>query len=163
VILIVLGTQKFQLNRLLKNIDELVGQGIIDEEVYAQRGYSNYVPKHYESIEFLNKDEFERKIAECSLVIAHSGVGTIISAIGRKKPVIVCPRLKKYKEHVDNHQVEIARTFQKRRLVLTYNDGDDLYALILKSKHYKFESYTTERERIINIISGYLGEEIKNV
>ena len=163
MIFIVLGTQKFQCNRLLKAIDHLIEQQLIDEQVFAQQGYSDYVPKHYRSVKFLNKEEFEEKIAECSLVIAHSGVGTILSAINHHKPVIAFPRLRKYKEHVDDHQLDIARAFHKKHLVLMCNEGDDLSKLIEQSKSYQFGTYTSQREKVIDIIKGYLREEIGNV
>ena len=44
MIFVVLGTQKFQCNRLLKTVDELVGNGTIKEEVFAQKGYIDYKP-----------------------------------------------------------------------------------------------------------------------
>ena len=48
MIFITTGSQKFQFNRLLQKIDELVAEGTIKDEVFAQIGYSDYVPKHYE-------------------------------------------------------------------------------------------------------------------
>lgn len=163
MVFICLGTQKFQCNRLLKEMDRLVEQGLIHEKVFAQRGYSDYVPMHYESIEFLSKDDFEDRVAECSMMISHSGVGTIISAINHHKPVVVFPRLKKYKEHVDNHQLEIAKAFHKKQLVLMYNEGDNLSELIERGKSFHFESYTSQREKVIELIKIYLREGIGNV
>lgn len=40
MIFIVLGTQKFQLNRLLQKMDEYIEQGLLQDEVYAQIGNS---------------------------------------------------------------------------------------------------------------------------
>lgn len=163
MIFIVLGTQKFPLNRLLMEVDRLVEGQFITEEVFAQRGHSDYVPKNYESVDFLNKEGFEEKIAASSLVIAHSGVGTILTSINHHKPIIVYPRLKKYKEHVDDHQLEIAQAFEKKNLVLMYHEGDDLIALIDKSKSFHYGTYTSSRERVIDLIRVYLREEIGNV
>lgn len=42
MIFITLGSQKFQFNRLLKALDDLVEEGAIQEEVFAQIGYSDY-------------------------------------------------------------------------------------------------------------------------
>ena len=163
MIFVVLGTQKFQCNRLLMEIDRLVEQKIITEEVFAQRGYSDYVPKYYDSVDFLKKEEFEEKMGQCSLLISHSGVGTILSAVNHKKPVIVCPRLKKYKEHVDDHQLEIAKAFEKKQLVLMYREEADLSELIEQSKSFSFGTYTSQREKVIETIKMYLREEIRDV
>lgn len=156
MIFVVLGTQKFQCNRLLKKIDELVGNGIIEEEVFAQKGYSDYKPEHYNTIDFLQKEEFESKIEECSLLITHSGVGTILAGINHRKPVIVFPRLKKYKEHVDDHQLEIAEAFQKKKLVLMCGEEDDMAKLIEMSRVTRFGKYVSHRDYMIGIINNYL-------
>lgn len=156
MIFVVLGTQKFQCNRLLKIVDELVGNGTIEEEVFAQKGYSDYEPEHYTTVDFLQKEEFENKIDECSLLITHSGVGTILSGINHSKPVIVFPRLKKYKEHVDDHQLDIARTFQKKGLVLMCGEEDDMAKLIETSRVTKFGKYVSHRDYMIGLIRNYI-------
>lgn len=163
MIFVVLGTQKFQCNRLLKKLDDLVGEGKINEEVFAQKGNSDYEPHHISYTKFLQKHEFESKIRECSLLITHSGVGTIISGVSYQKPVIVFPRLKKYKEHVDDHQLDIARAFQKKKLVLMCGEKDDLYEIIQISKIYKFSEYVSQQGRIIDEIRNYLREEVTYV
>lgn len=163
MIFVVLGTQKFQCNRLLRQIDELMEEGKITETVFAQRGHSDYEPVHFPYADFLPKEEFEKKIAACDILITHSGVGTILAGVNRHKPVIVFPRLKKYKEHVDNHQLDIARAFQKKKLVLMCDEYDKLDELISKSRDYEFSTYQSQRERMIELIETYLREEITHV
>lgn len=163
MIFVVLGTQKFQCNRLLKKIDELIQSGIIAEEVFAQKGHSDYVPQNYKSTDFLTVEEFAQRISESDLVITHSGVGTILSAVNCRKPVIVFPRLKKYKEHVDNHQMDIAKAFSKKKIVLMCGEDDELSEVIEKSKEFLYETYESQRENMLQIIRRYLREEILNV
>ena len=81
MIFVAVGTQKFQLNRLLREIDELVKRGEISEEVFAQTGYSEYEPRNYNYKPFLDRDEFVKAIVESNLLITHSGVGTIITGL----------------------------------------------------------------------------------
>lgn len=156
MIFITLGTQKFQLNRLLREMDRLCGSGKIVDEVFAQKGYSDYQPLHFECIDFIDKDEFDRKIMESRLVITHSGVGSIITAIQSRKPVIVYPRLSKYKEHVDDHQLEIAEAFKKKNYVLCCNDGDDLYELVNKALKHSFNVYDSSTENILKLVGSFL-------
>lgn len=163
MIFVVLGTQKFQCNRLLKEIDKLLENGVIKDEVFAQKGHSDYVPHYFQTTDFLTKEEFEERIDKCSLLITHSGVGTILSAMNHQKPIIVYPRLKKYKEHVDDHQLDIARAFSKKKLVLMCGEEDKLSELIEKSKQFLFEKYESQRETMLQIIRDYLREEISNV
>ena len=81
MIFVALGTQKFQLNRLLQKIDYLVEKNIITEPVFAQIGYSTYIPKNFEFTAFMEQKEFKEKIMKCDLLITHSGVGTILTGI----------------------------------------------------------------------------------
>ena len=103
MIFVILGTQKFQLNRLLKTLDQYVEKGLIKDRIVAQIGYSDYLPKRYEYVEFLNKEEFDAMIQKADVVISHSGVGSIISALNAKKPVIVYPRLAKFFQILDSY------------------------------------------------------------
>ena len=91
------GTQKFPFNRLIKQLDGYAAEEMLQgEEIFAQTGTCTYKPKHMNYTESLAKSDFEEKIKSCSLLITHSGVGTIISGVRAGKPVIVVPRLKKY-------------------------------------------------------------------
>lgn len=159
MIFIVLGTQKFQLNRLLQMMDEYVEQGLIEEEVYAQIGNSTYKPKHYAYQEFMDKKEFDAAIQRADVVIAHSGVGTIITTIHAGKPIVVFPRLAKYKEHVDDHQLDIARAFEKKKYVLCCYEGDNLLEKIKQCRNYAFAEYVSHRDHIMDIIKDFLGNK----
>lgn len=156
MIFVILGTQKFQLNRLLKEIDEMCSENLINEDVFAQIGNSDYKPTNYNFTQFLDKAEFDEMIAKSSVVITHSGVGSIITALKSKKPVVVFPRLSKYKEHVDDHQLEIAEAFEKKKYVLCYKEGDNLVSLVEQAREYTFEEYVSAKENIVNIIRNYV-------
>lgn len=159
MIFIALGTQKFQFNRLLKLVDKLVEEKKINDKVFAQIGYSDYKPRNYRFVEFLNKDDFEDNINMCNLLITHGGVGTIISGLNKDKSIIVVPRLAKYYEHVDDHQCEIAKAFSRKKLVLAYNEKEELDYLIKQSKIFKYEKYISNRKninlRVIEFIEKY--------
>lgn len=156
MIFVVLGTQKFPLNRLLKEIDDLVGSGKITEPVFAQIGWSDYIPQNFAFERFLEKSSFEEKIAECSMLITHSGVGTIVTGMRYGKPVVVFPRLKKYGEHVDDHQLEIAESFSELNYVLLCKEEDDLEDILKKCSTHKFDKFISKREKMITTITEYL-------
>jgi UDP-N-acetylglucosamine transferase subunit ALG13 len=158
MIFVVLGTQKFQLNRLLRQLDDYVSQGLIDDDIYAQIGNSTYLPKRYPYKQFMDKSEFDATIAKADVVIAHSGVGTIITAIHAGKPVIVYPRLSKYKEHVDDHQLDIAKAFEKKKYVLCCYEDDSLIEKIKKCREYHFDEYVSQQKQIVGIIKNFLKE-----
>lgn len=81
MIFITLGSQKFQFNRLLKAVDKLY----TNEEIMAQIGYSDYLPKNYKYKKFLDRDEFSYYMKKADIVITHGGTGAIMGALKRKK------------------------------------------------------------------------------
>ena len=156
MIFIALGTQKFQFNRLLKMIDQLISNGKIVESVFAQIGNSDYVPKNIQYTSFMSKFDFEKKIRECDVLITHSGVATIITGLKYEKKVIVVPRLAKYEEHIDNHQVQIAEAFSEQNYVITYTENDSLEELKEKAKHSEFAKYTSQRKQMVETIESFI-------
>jgi UDP-N-acetylglucosamine transferase subunit ALG13 len=156
MIFVILGTQKFQLNRLLKKLDKYVEEGKIKDDIVAQIGYSDYLPKRYKYVEFLDKKDFDTMIRKADIVIAHSGVGSIISALSADKPVVVFPRLAKYKEHIDDHQLDIAHAFSHKNYCLCCEENDDLLEKINQCREMQFDKYVSQRERIVGIITNYL-------
>lgn len=156
MIFIVLGTQKFQLNRLLRVMDEYAAYGKIKEKIIAQIGNSTYEPKNFEYTKFMDKKNFDEAVEKADIIVTHSGVGTIITALKADKPVVVYPRLKKYKEHVDDHQLDIARAFEKKNYVICCYEKDNLLSKIEEAHKTKLEKYVSEREKLVNIIDSYI-------
>ena len=64
--------------------------------------------------EKISAEEVNEIIEKCDLLITHGGVGNILSAIKRGKPVIAAARLKKFKEHTNDHQKQIIGEFTKQ-------------------------------------------------
>lgn len=156
MIFVTLGSQKFQFNRLLKKLDELCEQGLIHEEVFAQTGASDYEPKYYGFQKFLNRDEFQNYMNQCSIVIAHGGTGAIITAVKLGKKVIAVPRLARYDEHVDDHQIQLIQQFDGMNLIMPCYDVDVLEEKLQQVKSCIFEKYESNTNVIINDIKKYL-------
>lgn len=157
MIFVAVGTRKFQLNRLLSEIDALVEKGLIKEKVFAQTGYSDYRPKNYDYIDFMPKLEFDDRIRNCDLLITHGGVGIILTALKNEKPIIVFPRLSKYGEHIDDHQLEITEAFVELNYVLQVTNCNTLLKTINVAKKHIFNTYVSNRNSVIEYISGFLG------
>jgi len=156
LIFVTLGSQKFQFNRLLIEIDKLVESGSIDEEVFAQIGYSDYKPKNYKFKEFLNRDEFAEIMDKCDKVITHGGTGAIIGAVKRGKKVIAVPRLKKFEEHVDDHQLQIIDEFEKMGFISAVKDIENLQVTISNIDIIKVKKYVSNTDKIIKSISEFI-------
>lgn len=156
MIFITLGSQKFQFNRLLKEIDKLIENKIITDDVFAQIGYSDYRPLNYKYEKFLDRVAFARLQAESDMVITHGGTGAIIGAVKNGKKVIACPRLSKYDEHVDDHQIQIIQEFEKLNIIEACYDIEDLENSIIQIREKSFNHYESNTQSIINSIDDFI-------
>lgn len=158
MIFITLGSQKFQFNRLLEKIDKLIEEGIITEQVFAQMGASDYHPLHYKACDFLDSDDFKKKIEEADMVITHGGSGAIMGAVKRGKKVIAVPRLAKYNEHVDDHQLQLIKEFEELGIIIACYDTKELGEIYQKTNTVKLKEYHTNTDRMIESIEEFLND-----
>ena len=126
MILVLLGTQNNSFHRLLEEIEKNIDAGNITDKVVVQAGFTKYKSNKMEIFDMIPQDELEKLIKEANLVITHGGVGSIMSAVKQGKKVIAVPRLKKYGEHVNDHQLEIIETFKKQGIIIGINDVTEL-------------------------------------
>ena len=159
MIFVCLGSREYQFNRLLKKIDELIIEGIIKEEVFAQVGQSDYVPVKYQYIQFLNPNEFQANINKARIVISHGGTGALINALKKRKKVIGVPRLSKFKEHTDDHQLQIIEVLvQSDYIVSDVTDNlDKLKYYLLNDTLIPVKLYISTGN-ILNTIERYINE-----
>ena len=149
-IFITLGSQKFQFNRLLKAVDA--------EDVFAQIGYSDYLPKNYNFKKFLDRDEFSAEMDKAEIVITHGGTGAIIGAVKKCKKVIAVPRRAKYGEHVDDHQLQLIKQFDELNLICSCRDMNKLGKALEIVQQTKYNNYESNTFNIINSIENYIKE-----
>lgn len=156
-IFITLGSQKFQFNRLLKAVDGLCANGMISEKkVFAQIGYSDYLPKYYVYKNFLDRDEFAIEMGKADIVITHGGTGAIIGAVKQGKKVIAVPRRAKYGEHVDDHQLQLVEQFKELNLICECNDVEKIGKALETVKTTTYEKYVSNTKMIIDSIEQYI-------
>lgn len=156
MILITVGSQKFQFNRLLQEIDRLIDKKIIEEEVFAQIGVSDYIPKNYKYKDFMAQDEFNKKISDCSLLITHAGTGVIVNALKKEKKVIAIPRLAKYGEHVDDHQIQLINEFKELNFIEPAYEIDQIEQALKNIKKNKYNKYISNTDKIIESIEEFI-------
>lgn len=156
MIFVTLGSQKFPFDRLLKKIDELIETGVITEPVFAQTGHSTYVPEHYETQAFMDRDAFAEKMAQADTVITHAGTGAIIGAVKNGKKVIAVPRLARYGEHVDDHQNQIVEQFTEMDLLEPCYGVEELPAAYKRALEKTYQPYRSNTATIIADVQRYL-------
>lgn len=154
--LVILGTQDKTFDRLLKAIEKQIKLGNLEGDVIVQAGSTKYESKYMKIFDYIPMEQFDEYIKEADLVITHGGVGTILSSIRKNKKVIAVPRLSKYKEHENDHQLEIVSEFTKRGYIIPCYDLKKLDEAIKKIKEFEPKKYRSNNRKMLNIIEDYI-------
>jgi UDP-N-acetylglucosamine transferase subunit ALG13 len=150
VIFLTVGTTKFSFNRLLRGVDEAMNSLRTKERLVAQIGKSDYEFK-YKNTDAFGQIPFNKMIdylKKARIVITHGGPATIFLVLkhNKNKPLVI-PRMKKFGEHVDDHQVYFTELFKKRRLIEVPFSGDKLVFRIVS--HLKQPKAVKNMERLL--------------
>lgn len=135
MIFITVGTHEQSFERLVKEIDELKGSGVINEEVIIQKGYTDYEPKNCIAHKLIGYEDMQKYLEEARIIITHGGPASFIAPLTIGKVPIVVPRQKEFDEHVNNHQLEFVEQVVSRdnSLIPVYDIKD------LKDKIVNYE------------------------
>jgi UDP-N-acetylglucosamine transferase subunit ALG13 len=118
MLLVTVGTNGAPFDRLLREVDRFH----TDEKIVVQHGPSSLRPAGATCIAFLPFDELAELVAKARVVVTHGGVGSILIArLHGKRPVVV-PRLRRYGEAIDDHQVSLAQRLAETGLVTLVED-----------------------------------------
>lgn len=157
MVLVTVGSQKFPFDRLLIKVDRLVESGIIAQETVMQTGSSSFIPSHCRYQAFYDKETLARLMEQCDILITHGGVGTMIEAVRKGKKTIAVPRLARYKEHVDDHQLQVMREFHAMHLVYACPDVEKLPQALNRVKTHVYGVYPSNTVRFAASVDQFLG------
>ena len=138
MIFVILGTQDKTFPRLLDAVQKQIDLGNIskEEEIIVQAGSTKYNSKDMQVMDYIDVERFNELMEKADLIISHAGVGTILTALEKDKKVIAAARLKKYGEHVNDHQKQILENFKNAGYILALENFDKLNELIEESKKF---------------------------
>jgi len=148
------GTHPQQFDRLLKELDSLALKNK-SWKVFAQTGNSGYKPKNFGYKRFLNSQEYGKRIQEADIVVSHGGAGTIINSMLLGKKLVVVPRLEKFKEHTNNHQLDLAKALSRQGKVLAVERIQELGAVIKKAVSFT-PGLASNKGKLIKTIAGFI-------
>lgn len=114
MIFVTVGTHEQQFNRLIKYVDELKKENVIEEDVVIQTGFSDYEPKYCKWKKLFPYQEMIKMVEKARIVITHGGPSSFIMPLQIGKIPIVVPRQKEYEEHVNDHQVMFCEQVKNR-------------------------------------------------
>jgi UDP-N-acetylglucosamine--N-acetylmuramyl-(pentapeptide) pyrophosphoryl-undecaprenol N-acetylglucosamine transferase len=122
-IVVTLGTYRgYDFSRLVKRLLAILPP---DAEVLWQTGDTDVSRLGIEGHEAIPEAELRAAMADADAVVAHAGVGTALTAFEVGRFPLLVPRRFALREHVDDHQAQIARELHLRGLARSV-DADDL-------------------------------------
>jgi UDP-N-acetylglucosamine transferase subunit ALG13 len=124
MIFVTVGTEQYQFNRLMHWITTLIDEGFIQEEVIVQYGACTVLPPGVRVYQSIPGDRFQNLVRQARLVISHCGEGSLLCLEEIGTPYVLVPRSVRYKEHVDDHQVELAIALQHMGATIALSPGD---------------------------------------
>jgi UDP-N-acetylglucosamine transferase subunit ALG13 len=116
MIVYTLGTIIFPFDRAINWLQILLEEEVIVEPVLLQHGSTSAAKLSHPlltSVASLTNNEMYEAVKQASLVISHAGQGSTRMLAEMGACFVLLPRLKRYKEHVDDHQLLFARAVEK--------------------------------------------------
>lgn len=130
MIVVTVGTNEARFDRLLRAVAELD----VDEPLFVQHGPSDVRPPNAECVDYLSFAELVERLRRARVVVTHAGVGSVVSALSAGKVPIVVPRLRRFGEAVDDHQVPFGRLLERQQLVRFVEDPARLAAAVAERR-----------------------------
>lgn len=115
MIFVTVGTHEQPFDRLVKAIDALIANDVLQEDIFIQTGYSTYVPEHCGWQRFVPASEMCGRMKTADVVVTHGGPSSFIEAMGAGKVPVVVPRYERFGEHVNDHQEAFVRLVAERK------------------------------------------------
>jgi len=143
------GRQSFQ--RLLDAVERIAH--VLPRPVIIQCGHTPFSSPDLEVRNFIENEEFLRLLNDASLVISHAGAGTIIQAVRAGHLPVVMPRLVRYGEIVDDHQLELAEALGRVGKVVPVLDPSDLGAATRKALAFPRITANTTTPRLLSLVA----------
>lgn len=129
MIFVTVGTHEGQFNRLVSYMDKVANK--LDEEVIIQTGYSMTV-KNAIGSKFFSFEEMNALVNRARIVITHGGPSSFIAPLRLSKIPIVVPRLKKFGEHINDHQLSFCEEVARRnKNIILVTEIEELLSTIL--------------------------------
>jgi UDP-N-acetylglucosamine transferase subunit ALG13 len=118
VIFVTVGTLHYPFDRLLHAVAELPG----GEEVVVQCAAPWHASDRVRWIRDLPYDELVAHMRDARVVVSHAGVGSVLTALRIGRRPVVVPRLERYGEAVDDHQLAFGRKLAELGHVVLVED-----------------------------------------
>lgn len=99
-------------------------------DVFAQIGPSDKKFNHLRYEKFISPQQANQSFMEAELIVAHAGMGSVLTSLKYKKPIIIVPRKASLGEHRNDHQLATAKWLATRQGITVAWDENELMALL---------------------------------
>jgi UDP-N-acetylglucosamine transferase subunit ALG13 len=124
MILVTVGTERYPFNRLMDWVDLLLHYKLIQDEVVVQYGSCTRLPSGVKVYQSLKSEQFGELAQQADFVISHCGEGSFLLLEEMGKPYVLVPRSHRFREHVDDHQVQLAIALSQAGGSVAWTAGD---------------------------------------
>ena len=161
MIFVTVGTQDKPFTRLIHAVEDAVREGKIIDEVIVQAGNTEYESDVLKILNYIPFEEFSKYLEKADIIITHGGVGSILSALKLKKRVIAVPRLSKYNEHKNDHQLQVIKKMTDDGYILSCEDEKEIAKKVEEAKSFVTKEYKSNTENFIKEFNEVLEDVFK--
>jgi len=162
MILVTVGMQ-LGFDRLIEALDELAPT--LEVPVFAQIGKGTYKARNMETATSISPVEFDKLLERTTLIVAHAGIGTVLTAQRHRKPILLFPRRAALGEHRNDHQLATVKELQGRSGIIVAMDVPDLPEAIGKGLAMDMSELPVypQRDKLRSAIENFiLGGDLKS-
>ncbi len=157
MILVTVGMQ-LGFDRLIRAIDELAPD--LAMPVVAQTGKGTYQARNIKTLESISPSEFDGMIKQTSLLVAHAGIGTVLTAQRFNKPLVLFPRRASFGEHRNDHQLATVGQLDGRPGIIVAREESELRDAIARGLATEMGSVAEEtaarRARLTSAVDQFI-------
>lgn len=158
MVFVTVGTATQEFRRLLETVDSLAGDGKFQgEDVFMQTGRSGFVPRYCKYTQLLSVDEFQEWLKRANVIICHGGC-TQLEIVRMGKVPIVMPRLKRYGEHVNDHQLQLVEALAAEGRVIHAHGPEDLLRAIAEARQGNMDAAPPPRSQMVSLVATAIAE-----
>lgn len=156
MIFVTVGTQ-LAFDRMVEMVDRWAKLNP-NVEVVAQVGPSTRVFNHLRCSQFLSPSEATRLMSAAEVVVSHAGMGSILTALKHRRPIIIMARQATQGEHRNDHQLATARWLGNRSGISVADDETRLHALLDQRTQLVAESGLSDHadEKLLSNIRNFI-------
>lgn len=156
MIFVTLGTQDKPFMRLLNILEKAKKEKLIKEDIIVQAGYTKFKSEYFTTFDYVSQTEFEQYIKKCNILITHGGVGSILTGLKYNKKIMAIPKLSKYNEQHNDHQLDIISSFTKKKYILSFTNYHEFKEQYLNINSFQPSKYKSNNKQFCENLINYI-------